>query len=226
MNNNCTYYFSSGEGKREISELWISVENSSFLFRHFEDEWDDWPYPHTMEHILSGSVKRPQEIIPSADRDFLKMLSENPEFILERMVYQTLTEDDLFYERTMEIFDLQKEDDSVFNESFTELCQKKEGTVFPVRPETGAAPKNFHQPYPASFIILKVPVSKWPQFNIRLQSENLIIPWIRFPRKWSRHSDGTDVVCGGVPAETVLSARTGDTVHKGIPEILSVLKKS
>ena len=165
MDNNYTYYFSSGEGKKEISELWINAENSSFIFRHFEDEWNDWPYPHTMEHILSGSAKLPREIVRSGDKDLLKILSENTEFILERMIYRTLTEDDLFYEKSMEIFDLQKEDDSAFSRLYKNLCQKEGIAEFPVRPEPAKTPKNFKETYPSSFIIMNVPESKWPNFR-------------------------------------------------------------
>lgn len=207
MNNNCRYYFSSGEGKKEISELWINAEDSSFIFRHFEDEWNDWPYPHTMEHILSGSVKLPGEIVRSGDKDLLKILSENTEFILERMIYRTLTEDDLFYEKSMEIFDLQKEDDSAFSRLYKNLCQKEGNAEFPVRPESAKAPENFKEAYPSSFIIMNVPESKWPKFKIHTESEDLKISWIRFPKKWQMHSDGTDAVCGGFAAEAFLSAR-------------------
>lgn len=221
MNNNCRYYFSSGEGKKEISELWINAEDSSFIFRHFEDEWDDWPYPHTMEHILSGSVKLPGEIVRSGDKDLLKILSENTEFILERMIYRTLTEDDLFYEKSMEIFDLQKEDDSAFSRLYKNLCQKEGIAEFPVRPEPAKTPKNFKETYPSSFIIMNVPESKWPKFRIHTGWEDLKISWVRFPRKWSLHSDGTDAVCGGISAEAILKSR--ERISKSIPEILSIL---
>ncbi len=206
------------------SELWISIAESSFVFRHFEDEWNDWPYPHTMEHILSGSLKwtEPKERMEGMDILSLKKVIENSEFILERMIYTTLTEDDLFYERSMEIFDLQKEDDLSFNKLYTKLCQKEEDFLFPVRPEIAKSPTDFHETYPSSFTILKVPESKWPNFKVQLNSEVLTLSWARFPRKWSRHSDGTDVVCGGVSEKTAVVT---DKKFKSIPEILSVLKK-
>lgn len=223
------YFQEQSENKESpsSSELWISIADSSFVFRHFEDEWNDWPYPHTMEHILSGSLKwpEPKERMDDTDISSLKKVIENSEFILERMIYTTLTEDDLFYDRSMEIFDLQKEDDLSFNKLYTKLCQKEEDFLFPVRPETAKSPKNFYETHRSNFIILKAPESKWPNFKVQLNTEVLTLSWARFPRKWSRHSDGTDVVCGGVPEKTVMGFNRKNEKHKSIPEILSVLKK-
>ena len=63
-------------------KIWVGSDNSAptFELRVFEDQADDWPYPHEMSYTVEGTL-------PSSIYDGSGTIS--------KFIYQTLVEDDL-----------------------------------------------------------------------------------------------------------------------------------
>mmetsp|Transcript_13571 Transcript_13571/g.14987 ORF Transcript_13571/g.14987 Transcript_13571/m.14987 type:complete len:190 (+) Transcript_13571:24-593(+) len=173
--------------------LTLAPAAKEFHFHLFEDEWDDWPYPHSMEYDIKGSFTQDNNVFNCT---------------VTSVFYTTKIEDDLDLRTRTARYEV-KELSEASLKGLTNILG--DGTKVKITSTTvrNWIPFTYSKKFTAN--VLKGSLSfQLEPFTDEEKLQKMRIKFSRFPKLWSKTQDGLDM-SHGLEMDTVELRKEGQS---------------